>query len=267
MDYETSDDNERTLNKDVMLGVKNDKNRPDVSKQPFSTSPADMVKDEGVNAEVTLGVESKINDADTSGQPFTTLPAEMIESAHVGLTLNSSSSSQSTIAILAATSTILIAVSFAVLFLRRRINSKKKIRSEIIARYVEKFDIKDVDIMRAPTGGFHATYEWDLEKKCLSQSTAISHTTSRDAFGDEDIRDKENSARSSMRSVRSVLSEDSLLWNAMSSVDFTKGISAVEFTNDSDGNDDDYANDFGLLGSDDDSTIDSTDHDSSDDCI
>jgi hypothetical protein len=244
MEYETSDDNERTLSRDVMLGVKYVKNHPDVSGQPFSTSPADMVEDEGINAEVTLGVKSKIKGTDT----------------HVGLALNSPSSSQSTIAIFAATSTILIAVSFVALFLRRRMNSKKTIKSEIVARYVEKFDIKNVHIMRAPTGGFNATYEWDLEKKCLIQSTTISHTTFRDAFGDEDITDKENSARSSMRSVRSVLSEDSLLWNAISSVDFTKGISSVEFTNDSDGNDDDYANDFGfLLGSGDDSTIDSTD--------
>lgn len=192
--------------------------------------------------EITLGgTEKRIHHPRISGQPFSTLPAVGLSPASEGLAPWSSSLQPTIAIVLVATATILIAAWFFASFLRRRVRHKK---SKIIARHVETLNRKDIDIVGGPTGGFHGTHEYDSGNKPYSQSTLGSSrtTSSKDEFGDEDSRDKHKTSRPP--SVRSVVSNDSLLW---------KAISSVEFMHDSDVDNDEYTNGFGLMGKDDDS--------------
>ena len=137
------------------------------------------------------------------------------------------------------TVTIVIAVWLSVLFFRRNIKSKKR---KIIERYVSRYakygygDATDIDIMRAPTGGYHGTYvyEFNLAQKSDDESTV------EEEYGDEvgDIIVETIDTKPSIPPL--VVQSDSLFWKATASVDYL----------DESDEDDDDANAFGLMGDD-----------------
>jgi hypothetical protein len=161
-----------------------------------------------------------------SEQPISQLPAETVSPENEELDFLFAN--QLMVIIVVVTGAILIVVFFAV-YLRRNIIKFKKYEriEEYVSRYVQKFNAKDIYIMRDPTGGYHGTYE----KNLATGSDGENSSTSSDSYSTVEIE-----------------FEDPLFWKATASIDYIVNIDQ----------DNDFANGIGLPGQDDDySSIDS----------
>ena len=136
---------------------------------------------------------------------------------------------QSTIIILAVTGTILIVAFFAV-YLRRNIKRFKK--DGTASQYAQRFNAKYTGTMR------DATYEDNMTTGSDGETTTSSMDSDLYATDEIDFEDEGET------------NSDRLFWKATAAIDYTVDIDQ----------DDDFANDVGLQGEDDDSPVDLMDY-------